>query len=117
PQAAVNRRALAEAGIAPDDLGYVEAHGTGTSLGDPIEVQALGRVLGREREPLPIGSGKTNIGHLEGGAGGAGVIKVVLSLQHEEIPPHLHFEERNPYIAWEETAVRVAVKAEPWLRN
>jgi acyl transferase domain-containing protein/acyl carrier protein/protein-L-isoaspartate O-methyltransferase len=116
-QEAVIRRALAEAGLGPDDLGYVEAHGTGTSLGDPIEVQALGRVLGRDREPLPIGSVKTNIGHLEGAAGVAGIIKVVLALQHEEIPAHLHFEKKNPYIAWEDTQVRVPVNAEPWRGN
>jgi acyl transferase domain-containing protein/NADPH:quinone reductase-like Zn-dependent oxidoreductase/pimeloyl-ACP methyl ester carboxylesterase/aryl carrier-like protein/trans-aconitate methyltransferase len=115
-QEAVIRRALSEAGVTPDQLGYVEAHGTGTPLGDPIEVQALGHVLGRDRvEALPIGSVKTNVGHLEGAAGVAGVIKVVLSLTHAEIPPHLHFREKNPYIAWDETAVRVAVTAEPWV--
>ena len=64
-QEAVIRRALADGGVTPDDLGYVEAHGTGTSLGDPIEVRALGRVLGNERQdPLPVGSVKTNVGHL-----------------------------------------------------
>jgi malonyl CoA-acyl carrier protein transacylase len=116
-QEVVIRRALSEAGITPDDLGYVEAHGTGTPLGDPIEVQALARVLGRDREPLPVGSVKTNIGHLEGAAGIAGVIKVVLSLQHEEIPAHLHFEKKNPHIAWDETPVRVPVQSEAWPRN
>ena len=65
-QEAVIRRALADGGVTPDDLGYVEAHGTGTSLGDPIEVRALGRVLGNERQdPLPVGSVKTNVGHLK----------------------------------------------------
>ena len=72
-QEAVIRTALAEAGVEPDDLSYVEAHGTGTPLGDPIEVHALGRVLGAERrEPLLIGSVKTNLGHLESAAGVTG---------------------------------------------
>ncbi len=94
-QEAVIRDALANAGIRPADVGYVETHGTGTSLGDPIEVQALAAVLGKERnadKPLAIGSVKTNIGHLESAAGIAGFMKLVLSIQHQEIPPHLHFE-------------------------
>ena len=85
--------ALKRAGVAPSDVGYLEAHGTGTSLGDPIEAQAAGAVFGVGREPsrpLLIGSAKTNIGHLEAAAGIAGVIKVILSLEHEitaEAPP------------------------------
>ena len=95
-QEAVIRSALADAQVEPADISYVEAHGTGTSLGDPIEVRALGRALGISRQPndpLLIGSVKTNFGHLESAAGVAGVIKVILSLQHERIPPHLHFRE------------------------
>src|SRR6185437_1159743 len=95
-QEAVIRSALADAQVEAADIGYVEAHGTGTSLGDPIEVRALGRALGLGRQPdnpVLIGSVKTNIGHLESAAGIAGVIKVILSLQHERIPPHLHFRE------------------------
>src|SRR5262245_33834312 len=100
-QEAVIRRALAEAGVKPDELGYLETHGTGTPLGDPIEVHALGRVLGKERrEPLAIGSVKTNFGHLEAAAGIAGLIKVALSLEREELPPHLHLKKKNPHIAW-----------------
>jgi len=98
-QQAVIRRALKQAGVAPNEVDYVEAHGTGTSLGDPIEVEALGVVLGQgrdDRQPLTIGSVKTNLGHLESASGVTGLIKVVLSLQHEEIPPHLHLQERSP---------------------
>ena len=104
-QEAVIRSALADAQVKPSEIGYVEAHGTGTSLGDPIEVRALGRALGAGRQlndPLLIGSVKTNFGHLELAAGIAGVIKVILSFQHERIPPHLHFREPNPHIAWAE---------------
>ena len=106
PRGAGERRASR-----PRDVGYVEAHGTGTSLGDPIEVQALGAVLGEgraadDRRSL-IGSVKTNIGHLEAAAGVAGLIKVVLALQHREIPPHLHFQEPNPHIPWAELPVAV----------
>src|SRR5690606_3440857 len=90
-QEAVIRAALADAGVAPGDIGYVEAHGTGTSLGDPIEVRALAAVYGGGRtadSPLWVGSVKTNIGHLESAAGIAGVIKVILSMQHERLPQH-----------------------------
>ena len=102
-QEAVIRAALADASVDPADIDYVEAHGTGTELGDPIEVQALGRVLCPARSAgrrLRIGSVKTNIGHLEAAAGIAGLIKVVLSLQAGEIPPHLHLDRPNPLIPW-----------------
>ena len=109
-QEAVIRAALEAADVPAAAIGYVEAHGTGTSLGDPIEVGALGAVLcpGREpRRPLAIGSVKTNIGHLEAAAGIAGVIKVVLGLQRREIPPHLHFQAGNPHIDWSALPVTV----------
>ena len=83
----------------PADVGYVEAHGTGTALGDPIEVRALGAVFGPGALPsdrLLVGSVKTNIGHLEAAAGIAGLLKVVLALQHGEIPPQLHLAEPEP---------------------
>ena len=116
-QEAVIREALANGGVKPAEVQYVEAHGTGTSLGDPIEVQALGAVLGEGRspdEPLLIGSVKTNIGHLEAAAGIAGLIKVVLALQHKEIPAHLHLMTPNPYIPWSELPIKVATEHRPW---
>ena len=97
-QAAAIRGALADGAVDPADLAYVEAHGTGTSLGDPIEMRALHAVYDahtRER-PLYVGSVKSNIGHLEAGAGIAGLLKVVLALEHRVIPPSLHFVTPNP---------------------
>ena len=117
-QESVIRDALANAAVNPLDVSYVEAHGTGTSLGDPIEVQALGAVFGPGREvatPLLIGSLKTNVGHLEAAAGVSSLIKVVLSLQHREIPQHLHFQQPSPHIPWSRLPVRVASERQPWL--
>lgn len=110
-QEAVIRAALADAGVAPGDIGYVETHGTGTSLGDPIELQALGAVHGGGRSPgapLIVGSVKANIGHTEAAAGIAGLIKTVLALQAGEIPPHLHLDKPNPLIPWDELPIEVA---------
>ena len=101
-QQALIAAALADAGVAAKDVGYVEAHGTGTPLGDPIEMRALDAAYGRDRDdPLLVGSVKSNIGHLEAAAGIAGLIKVVLALQHDAIPAHLHFQEPSPHIDWE----------------
>nr|VFK43848.1 MAG: malonyl CoA-acyl carrier protein transacylase [Candidatus Kentron sp. TC] len=119
-QEKVIRAAIENAGITPGEVSYIEAHGTGTSLGDPIEVGALGAVFGENHSstsPLTIGSVKTNIGHLEGAAGVAGLIKLVLALQHEEIPPHLHFNEPNPLIDWENLPIRVPTKRQSWPRG
>ncbi len=119
-QQAVLRRALASANLNPIEVGYIEAHGTGTSLGDPIEVEALGAVLGPGRDdqhPLTIGSVKTNIGHLESASGVAGLIKVILSLQHEEIPPHLHLQERSPRIPWPNFPITIPAQVTPWPRS
>ena len=116
-QEALIREAIADAGIEASDVDYVEAHGTGTSLGDPIEVQALATVLGEDRRadsPLLIGSVKTNIGHLESAAGIAGLIKVILALQHGEIPPHLHLENPNPYIPWDDLPIVVPTQKQDW---
>lgn len=114
-QEAVIREALAQAGVAPDEVGYIEAHGTGTQLGDPLEVQALGAVFGSQRvQPLWLGSVKTNIGHLEAAAGVTGLIKLVLALQHRELPPHLHFHTPSPHIPWADFALRVPTELTPW---
>jgi len=116
-QVAVIRRALAEAGIEPGQVGYVETHGTGTSLGDPIEVRALAEALCQGREagsPLWIGSVKTNLGHLESAAGAAGLIKLVLSLYQRQLPPHLHLQQLNPYLPWDELPISIPTRLTPW---
>lgn len=116
-QQAVIRQALQNAGITAADISYVEAHGTGTPLGDPIEYKSLKAVLMQNRpadSPCWLGSVKTNIGHLEAAAGIAGVIKVILSLQHREIPPHLHLKQLNPYISLENTSFVIPTDRQPW---
>ena len=119
-QEAVIRAALVAAGTACSEIDYIETHGTGTSLGDPIEVRALGNVFGRDRDcshSLTIGSVKSNLGHLESAAGIAGLIKTVLALGHEEIPPSLHFKSPNPHIPWDQLPIVVADKPTPWVRG
>lgn len=117
-QEALIRQALQNADIDPHRVSYVEAHGTGTALGDPIEVNALAASLCKGRtagDPLMIGSVKTNMGHLEAAAGIAGVIKLILSLQHQWIPPHLHFKVPNPHIDWKELPIEVVARGRAWL--
>ncbi len=116
-QEAVIRQAIANAQVKATQIQYVETHGTGTALGDPIEVLALGKVFteGRAKNnPLRIGSVKTNVGHLEAAAGVASLIKVVLAMQHEHIPPQLHFQEPNPYIPWEKLPIAVPNQLTFW---
>ncbi len=116
-QESVIADALANAGVSPAQISFVETHGTGTSLGDPIEVQALSAVLGEgraEQQPVILGAVKTNIGHAEGAAGVAGVIKLVLALQNRQIPPHLHLQERNPFIPWDELPVTIPQTLTDW---
>ena len=116
-QEAVIRQALTAAGVDGSEIQYFEAHGTGTSLGDPIEVEALGAVLGpgrRNDQVLRLGSVKTNLGHLESAAGMAGVMKVVLAMQHGEVPPHLHLDERNPDIPWPDFPIDVPTVPVTW---
>lgn len=143
-QEAVLISAYQNAGISPSDVEYVETHGTGTLLGDPIEAMALGNVLKRARsdhnsdnnsdnygalsgalsgalithptnKPVAIGSVKSNIGHLEAAAGIASLIKVALSLKHQERLPSLHFKEPNPHIPFDKLPLRVQQQGEPWL--
>ncbi len=116
-QEQVIRAALQNAGVVPADVQYLECHGTGTSLGDPIEVQAANAAYARERpadKPLLLGSVKTNVGHLETAAGATGIIKLVLSLQHETIPRSLHFRNPNPHIPWDTLNVKVVSEPVPW---
>jgi iturin family lipopeptide synthetase A len=119
-QEAVLEAAYRRAGVSPGLVRYVEAHGTGTKLGDPIEMKALAAVMARGRaagETCAVGSVKTNIGHLEAGAGIAGLIKVALSLEHRQIPPSLHFETPNPYIPFDEIPLRVQQTLGAWPRG
>jgi len=112
-QQAVIHQALENARVSPDQVCYVETHGTGTPLGDPIEFRALAAVLGEGRvpeQPCVLGSVKTNIGHLEAAAGIAGLIKAVLLLQHEEIPPHLHLKRINPHLPLENSPFVIATE-------
>ncbi len=114
-QEAAIGEALRRSGLEPDAIGYVEAHGTGTLLGDPIEALALGNALGLGRNsPCPIGSVKTNFGHLEAAAGVAGLIKTALSVNRGMIPPSLHLETPNPLIPFDRLPIRVAREAESW---
>ncbi len=116
-QEAVIREALANGNVRPDQIGFVETHGTGTALGDPIEVQALGAVLGKrpsDQAPLMIGSVKTNIGHLESAAGIAGLIKAILTLQQGMIPAHLHLQELTPHIPWDQFSITVPTENTEW---
>ncbi len=116
-QRAVIRAALANAGVEPQAVSYVEAHGTATSLGDSVELEAAGEVLGGNREDMgrvAIATLKTNVGHLEAAAGVAALIKVVLSLQHRQIPAHLHFHRPNPNLDWNTLPLRVPTALEPW---
>jgi acyl transferase domain-containing protein/aryl carrier-like protein len=116
-QATAMRLAYQRAGVAPHQIQYVEAHGTGTPVGDPIEAKAIGSVLSEGRADdsyCVISSVKTNIGHLEAAAGVAGLIKTALALKHRQIPPHLHFNNPNPDIPFDELKLHVPTTLENW---
>lgn len=116
-QEALIRQVCARANISPGEIQYVEAHGTGTQAGDQAEAAALHHALSEGREPgdrCVIGSVKTNIGHLEAGAGVAGLIKTALCLKHKKIPPNLHFNRPNPRIPFDEFCLRVPTVLESW---
>jgi polyketide synthase 13 len=118
-QADVLRRAYKDAGINPRSVDYIEAHGTGTVLGDPIEAQALGRVIGRGRpadKPALLGAVKTNVGHMESAAGAASLAKMVLSLQHDRLPPSINYAGPSPYIDFDAAHLRFLDTAADWPR-
>jgi acyl transferase domain-containing protein/NADP-dependent 3-hydroxy acid dehydrogenase YdfG/acyl carrier protein len=119
-QARLLRQALRRAGLAPAAVDAIEAHGTGTPLGDPIEAEALGEVFGSGRpadRPLVVGSVKTNLAHLEAAAGIAGLIKMVLALQHDTLPPLLHQGAPNPRLDWRSLPVELPRRPRPWPRH
>ncbi len=116
-QQAVINDALSDAEIHANQVGFVEAHGTGTSLGDPIELRGLAAALCRDRaqdNPLYVGAVKTNIGHLEGAAGIAGLIKAILVLQHGVIPANLHFKQPSPHFDWDRHPIIIPTDSIPW---
>ncbi|MET9803410.1 SDR family NAD(P)-dependent oxidoreductase [Streptomyces sp. NPDC006368] len=114
-QAALLEQVYAQAGVTADDLSYFEAHGTGTPVGDPIECDAIGRALGSRRtvRPLPIGSVKSNTGHLEAASGMAGLLKALLILRHRHIPPTLHAQPLSPHIDFNSWRLDPCTEARP----
>ncbi|MCG7495635.1 amino acid adenylation domain-containing protein [Vibrio sp. Of7-15] len=113
-QEKVIREALKNGNVEPEQIHYVEAHGSGTKLGDPQEADALTRVFKGREKPLWIGSVKSNIGHTEAAAGMAGLIKLVLCLQHKQIAPVLHYKTPNGLIDWDAASLQVVDKLIEW---
>ncbi|MCB0929354.1 MAG: acyltransferase domain-containing protein [Mycobacterium sp.] len=118
-QAEVLRKAYKDAGIDPRTVDLIEAHGTGTILGDPIEADALGRVIGRGRaadQPALLGAVKSNVGHLESAAGAASIAKIALAISRDKIPPSINYAGPNPYIDFEKERLRVVDTVSDWPR-
>ncbi|WP_186447074.1 polyketide synthase Pks13 [Mycolicibacterium porcinum] len=118
-QEAVLRKAYKDAGINPRTVDYIEAHGTGTILGDPIEADALGRVVGRGRDadkPALLGAVKSNLGHLESAAGAASLAKMTLSLANDKLPPSINYAGPNPYIDFDKEHLKVNDTVSEWPR-
>ncbi|MGL5939577.1 MAG: SDR family NAD(P)-dependent oxidoreductase [Waterburya sp.] len=116
-QAEVIAEALALAEVEPETISYIETHGTGTALGDPIEIAALNQVFEadmKEKNYCALGSVKTNIGHLDAAAGITGLIKTVLALKHQQIPPSLHFQQPNPKIDFTNSPFYVNTELKEW---
>ena len=116
-QQRVLRRALEDAGVEAASVGYVETHGTGTPLGDPIEVEALSEVLGRGQKrtsALTLGAVKANIGHLEGAAGVAGLIKAIMVLRHRWLPPVANLDKLNTHLSLDGSGVEIPKQGRVW---
>jgi acyl transferase domain-containing protein/NADPH:quinone reductase-like Zn-dependent oxidoreductase/acyl carrier protein len=115
-QASLLVNAYREAGIAPNEIDYIEAHGTGTAVGDPIETRALGNAIGQHRsksQPLPIGSVKGNVGHLEAASGIAGLVKALHCLRHRIVPAHIGMDTPNPHISFDDWNLEVPTANKP----
>ena len=120
-QISLINEALVGAGLTPDEISYIETHGTGTPAGDITEIRALKEVFGsdlKRKQALLVGSVKSNIGHMEAAAGIAGLLKVVVSLQHQLIPANLHLKQMNPNLPFEEIPAKIITgSAYRWLAS